>query len=189
MNANAHSRPVSPVKPFYIPLSRQRFLKAIAKASAAFTVPGFLAEALAVTPDESMVSVPVIATNAVNGMLAVVRGRPLDADEEWQLSAIADQAAIALQNARLFEIESAEAKRLRDATEIARRHLASIVESSDDAIISKNLDGIIQSWNEAASRVFGYSADEVIGRHITMLLPKDRLNEETLIIEIFGATG
>ncbi|HKO35268.1 MAG TPA: PAS domain S-box protein [Pyrinomonadaceae bacterium] len=142
-----------------------------------------LHQALAVTPDEAMVSVPVIATNAVNGMLAVVRDRPLDADEEWQLSAIADQAAIALQNARLFEIESAEAKRLRDATEIARRHLASIVESSDDAIISKNLDGIIQSWNEAASRVFGYSADEVIGRHITMLLPQDRLNEETLIIE------
>ncbi len=142
-----------------------------------------LHEALAVAPDEAMVSVPVIATNAVNGMLAVVRDRPLDADEEWQLSAIADQAAIALQNARLFEIESSEARRLRDATEIARRHLASIVESSDDAIVSKNLDGIIQSWNEAASRVFGYSADEVIGRRITLLLPQDRLNEETLIIE------
>ena len=142
-----------------------------------------LHEALAVTPDEAMVSVPVIATNAVNGMLAVVRDRPLDADEEWQLSAIADQAAIALQNARLFEIESAEARRLRDATEIARRHLASIVQSSDDAIISKNLDGIIQSWNEAASRVFGYSADEAIGQHITLLLPEDRLKEESLIIE------
>ncbi|MGZ5437276.1 MAG: PAS domain S-box protein [Pyrinomonadaceae bacterium] len=142
-----------------------------------------LHEALAVAPDEAMVSVPVIATNAVNGMLAVVRGRPLDADEEWQLSALADQAAIALQNARLFEIESAEARRLRDATEIARRHLASIVQSSDDAIISKNLDGIIQSWNEAASRVFGYSADEAIGRHITLLLPQDRLKEESLIIE------
>ncbi|HEX6190629.1 MAG TPA: PAS domain S-box protein [Pyrinomonadaceae bacterium] len=142
-----------------------------------------LHEALAVAPDEAMVSVPVIATSAVNGMLAVVRSSPLDADEEWQLSAIADQAAIALQNARLFEIESAEARRLRDVTEIARRHLASIVESSDDAIISKNLDGIIQSWNEAASRVFGYSADEVIGRHVTMLLPTDRLNEESVIIE------
>lgn len=142
-----------------------------------------LHEALGVAPDEAMVTVPVIATNAVNGMLAVVRDRPLDADEEWQMSAIADQAAIALQNARLFEIESAEARRLRDATEIARRHLASIVESSDDAIISKNLDGIIQSWNEGASRLFGYAADEAIGRHITLLLPQDRLKEETLIIE------
>ena len=142
-----------------------------------------LHEALAVAPDEAMVSVPVIATNAVNGMLAVVRSQPLDADEEWQLSTLADQAAIALQNARLFEIESAEARRLRDATEVARRHLASIVESSDDAIISKNLNGIILSWNEAASRVFGYSAEEAIGQSITLLLPKNRLNEEKLIIE------
>ena len=142
-----------------------------------------LHEALAVTPAEAMVSVPVIATNAVNGMLAVVRGSPLDADEEWQLSTLADQAAIALQNARLFEIESAETRRLRDATEIARRHLASIVESSDDAIISKDLNGTIQSWNEGAARLFGYSADEIIGRHITMLLPQDRLNEEIHIIE------
>lgn len=141
-----------------------------------------LHEALAVGPDEAMVSVPVIATNAVNGMLAVVRRHALDADEEWQLSTLADQAAIALQNARLFEIESAETKRLRDATEIARRHLASIVESSDDAIISKDLNGIIQSWNEGASRLFGYSADEVIGQSITILLPPDRLSEESLII-------
>ena len=125
-----------------------------------------LHEALAVTPDEAMVSVPVIATNSVNGMLAVVRSRPLDADEEWQLSAIADQAAIALQNARLFEIESAEAKRLRDATEIARRHLASIVESSERCNHQQKSGRHYQSWNEAASRVFGYSADEAIGRHI-----------------------
>jgi len=62
-----------------------------------------LYDALVVAPDEALVSVPVIATNAVNGMLAVVREHPLDADEEWQLSALADQAAIALQNARLFE--------------------------------------------------------------------------------------
>jgi PAS domain S-box-containing protein len=142
-----------------------------------------LHEALEVSPAESMVSVPVIATSAVNGLLAVVRSRPLDANEEWQLSAFADQAAIALQNARLFEIESAETRRLRDATEIARRHLASIVESSDDAIVSKDLNGIIQSWNEGASRIFGYSAAEAIGQHITLLLPEDRLQEETVIIE------
>lgn len=142
-----------------------------------------LHDALGVGADEVMFTVPVIATNAVNGLLTIVRGRKLDEEEGWQLSALADQAAIALQNARLFEIESAEARRLRDASDRALRHLAAIVESSEDAIVSKNLNGIIQSWNEGAERLFGYSAEEIIGQPITMLLPKNRQNEETQIIQ------
>jgi PAS domain S-box-containing protein len=139
--------------------------------------------ALEVSPNENLIAVPVIATNAVNGLLAIVRARPMNPNEQWQLSSLADQAAIALQNARLFEIESAEAMRLRDASELSRRHLAAIVESSDDAIISKDLKGVIQSWNAGAQRIFGYSADEMIGQNITRLMPPDRLNEETTIIE------
>jgi two-component system CheB/CheR fusion protein len=142
-----------------------------------------LHEHLGIAANEVLVSVPVIATNAVNGLLAIVRDQPLDANEEWQLSALADQAAIALQNARLYEMESAEADRLRDVSDIARSHLAAIVASSDDGIVSKNLDGIIQSWNEGASRIFGYTADEIIGKSITTLLPEDRLTEEALIID------
>jgi PAS domain S-box-containing protein len=64
----------------------------------------------------------------------------------------------------------------------ASRHLAAIVASSDDAIISKNLDGVISSWNNSAERLFGYSAEEAIGKHITLIVPSDRLDEEAMII-------
>ena len=60
--------------------------------------------------------------------------------------------------------------------------LGAIVESSDDAIVSKSLDGIIASWNEGAQRVFGYPAEEAIGRPITILIPEDRQDEETEIL-------
>jgi PAS domain S-box-containing protein len=62
------------------------------------------------------------------------------------------------------------------------RALASIVESSDDAIVSKNLDGIITSWNSGAERVFGYTAEEAIGQPITIVIPHDRLDEERVIL-------
>src|SRR5580698_4136545 len=62
------------------------------------------------------------------------------------------------------------------------RWLASIVDSSDDAIISKNLDGIITSWNAGAECVFGYTAEEAIGQPITIVIPQDRLDEERTIL-------
>jgi PAS domain S-box-containing protein len=65
---------------------------------------------------------------------------------------------------------------------IAQRRLAAIVESSDDAIVSKNLDGYITSWNKGAERIFGYTPEEAIGKHVTMIIPKDRHDEEPVIL-------
>jgi PAS domain S-box-containing protein len=67
-------------------------------------------------------------------------------------------------------------------TEQRLRWLASIIESSDDAIVSKNLDGIITSWNRGAERVFGYTAEEAIGQPITIVIPHDRESEEREIL-------
>jgi PAS domain S-box-containing protein len=62
------------------------------------------------------------------------------------------------------------------------RLLASIIESSDDAIVSKSLDGTIQSWNAGAERLFGYTAAQAVGRHVSLIIPPDRIAEEDRII-------
>lgn len=67
--------------------------------------------------------------------------------------------------------------------EQANRQLASIVESSDDAIISKDLSGVIATWNKGAQRLFGYFAEEIIGKPVTVLIPEDRLDEEIGILD------
>lgn len=259
-----------------------------------------LHRSLVAPSEETLIAVPVIAKNSVNGLLVIVRDRPLDSEEEWQVSALADQAAIALRNARLYEMELAEASRERDETlaalresnekinttlasitdlvysldrdwrftdinrqaeirfgtpreellgkviwqvypqaidsslftqlhralaemvpvhfelesnvirgvwfeahaypsevgltvylrdiserkqaEAATRRLASIVESSEDAIISKDLNGIITSWNYGAQLIFGYTAEEVVGESGTILIPEDRFDEEPDIL-------
>ena len=71
----------------------------------------------------------------------------------------------------------------RKRAENAAQLLASIVESSDDAIISKDLNGIIMSWNAGAELLFGYSAEEAVGQPVTMLIPSDRVDEEPGILQ------
>jgi PAS domain S-box-containing protein len=71
----------------------------------------------------------------------------------------------------------------RKQAEKAAAALAAIVESSDDAIVSKDLDGILTSWNKGAERLFGYTAEEAIGQSVTMLIPPERLDEEPGILE------
>jgi PAS domain S-box-containing protein len=82
-------------------------------------------------------------------------------------------------HARCFSRDVTEHNR----AEAAQAHLAALVASSDDAIVSKNLSGIVQSWNAGAQRLFGYSAAEAIGQPITLVIPPDRLDEEPAILE------
>jgi PAS domain S-box-containing protein len=70
----------------------------------------------------------------------------------------------------------------RAGNEAAQR-LAAIVASSDDAIVSKDLNGVVMSWNAAAERIFGYAAAEVVGRSIQLIIPAERLSEENLVLD------
>ena len=71
----------------------------------------------------------------------------------------------------------------RDLDHAHAQRLASIVESSDDAIASKDLNGVIATWNNGAQRVFGYSAEEIIGKPVSVLIPPERENEEPAILD------
>lgn len=78
--------------------------------------------------------------------------------------------------------EQRRSEREREAQLTAARLLASILESSNDAIVGQSLDGTIQTWNAAAESVFGYSAEEVIGRHISLVIPPERRDEVDAIV-------
>lgn len=82
-----------------------------------------------------------------------------------------------------FSQSLSEEPSLRLKADQATGLLAAIVDSSDDAIVSKTLDGVITSWNEGAERLFGYSAHEAIGQHISLIIPANRINEETTILQ------
>ncbi len=133
----------------------------------------------------SYLAVPVVSrTGEVTGGLFFGHDRPgvfTEATEEL-VTGIAAHAAIAIDNARLLQAAKDELER-RSRAEQAAMQLASIVESSNDAIVSKTLDGIISSWNRGAERLFGYSAEEVVGRPVTILIPEDQPDEEPRILE------
>jgi PAS domain S-box-containing protein len=81
------------------------------------------------------------------------------------------------------ELRAVQERRDRSQTEAASAYLASIIESCDDAIIGKTLDGIVVSWNPGAERLYGYSAAEMIGRSISLLIPTYRPEELPEIFE------
>jgi PAS domain S-box-containing protein len=102
-------------------------------------------------------------------------------EDEEIITGIAAHTAIAIENAQLLRSAQVEIVQRRRAEQDLRR-MAAIIENSDDAIISKDLDGVITSWNGGAERLFGYNAAEAIGRPVTMLMPPDRIDEEPGIL-------
>ncbi|HTV08699.1 MAG TPA: PAS domain S-box protein [Candidatus Aquilonibacter sp.] len=111
-----------------------------------------------------------------------------DEAAEVMVGTIAAQMAVAIENSRLREqltrrvadLEASYRKQKIDAKRLGE--LAAIVESSDDAIISKGLDGIITSWNAAATRILGYTADEIIGKSVLTIIPEHLHADEPVII-------
>jgi PAS domain S-box-containing protein len=112
----------------------------------------------------------VIASIVAIWLLEVQRRERVKAEENARLA-----------SERLTELQQAIAA--RDSQQALTAKLHAIVESSEDAIISKGLDGVIQSWNYAAERIFGYTSEEMVGRTMRPLLPPDRVQEESGIIE------
>ena len=116
-------------------------------------------------------SSPILGSNgAVLGTFANYYRQPRDPtpqDLEW-VEMVKRSVAIAIE---------------RERFEKSRQQLISVVESSDDAIISKNLDGIISTWNPAAERIFGYKAEEIVGKPVTILIPTGQHDEEPAILQ------
>jgi PAS domain S-box-containing protein len=125
-----------------------------------------------------------VAGKAVGTIWAVAHDerRKFDAEDERIMNSLgkfASSAYQALVSLDALTFEGAE----RQKAERANGLLAAIVDSSDDAIISKTLDGTITSWNKSAEQMFGYTIEEAVGKHITLIIPVDRRDEEATIIE------
>src|SRR6185503_14599003 len=123
-----------------------------------------------------LISVPIIAKQALNGLLVISREGPLSDEEEWQLSALADQAAIALRNARLYEMELAEANRERDETLEALRasnaRTTTILDSITDLYYTLDSEWRFVEVNNRVEQLFGKSRRDLIGQNLWELYPE-----------------
>jgi PAS domain S-box-containing protein len=124
--------------------------------------------------------VPVVVFTLVLGWLNIAGQRGLVYDAAFG-TALRTLIEIILFFTLLWWASDSIRKLERSAAESHGR-LAAIVESTDDAVVSKSLDGIIRSWNAGAERLFGYKAQEAIGKNILMIIPPDRVDEEATIL-------
>ncbi len=133
---------------------------------------------------EDALLIPFYIDGQARGTIWVVSHDPdigFDAEDLRVLTNLGDFTSLAYRTVLSLKDSQKAQQSLVDANTNLRR-FAAIVQSSDDAILSKNLDGIINSWNNGAERLFGYTADEVIGKPVTMLIPPDRIAEEPEIL-------
>ena len=135
-------------------------------------------------PVEEALLVPFyVQGKAVGTIWAVAHNdRKFDAEDERLMKSLGKFASSAYQTWESQEaatLQMAEILKAEEATGL----LAAIIESSDDAIISKSLNGIITSWNKSAEKLFGYAWEEAVGKNITLIIPSDRLEEEATILE------
>src|SRR5258705_6185262 len=134
-----------------------------------------LARDLKLKPEQELVTVPIVAHGSLSGFLAIVRESLLTAEEQWQLSALGDQAAIALNNARLHEFQTGEAIRQRDeslaALRESSRKITNILESITDLYYQLDREWRFTDINRQTVARFGRSREELLGKVIWEVFP------------------
>lgn len=134
-----------------------------------------LSRHLNLAPPKELVTVPIVADGSLNGFLAIVRDSQLTTEEHWQLSALADQAAIALNNARLHEFQTGEAMRQRNETLAAlresHRKINAILESITDLYYQLDSEWRFVDVNKRVEELFGKGFEELVGKVIWEVYP------------------
>jgi PAS domain S-box-containing protein len=135
------------------------------------------------SPIERVLREGVVAGLANHTLLIARDGREIPIDDS--AAPVRDEAGQLLGAVMVFRDITGrrQIERARDARERMARELAAIVESSDDAIVGKDLNGVITAWNGAAERMYGYAAYEAIGQSIRLIVPEDRWREEDEILD------
>jgi PAS domain S-box-containing protein len=136
----------------------------------------------AIRAEESLKHVPVILLSAGGGEEARIEGLSSGADDYLVKPFSARELITCVGSHLAMSRIRSEAAGLERNFRLDAEMLAAIVASSDDAIVSKNLDGVITTWNKGAERIFGYTAEEAVGQHITLIIPHDRREEEADIL-------